>query len=371
MSDAAIEAMRPYLAGDFFNPSAPYAPAVAVRAAYEKARADLAHAVGGKPAEAVVTAGATESISLAFASTDGHVVTTSIEHAAVLEAAHGLGRSCAVVPVDSNGRVTPKDIAAAITPETSLVSVGLANNEIGTVQPMRAISEVVKAERARRLSEGRTAPIHLHCDASQGAGLVDTNVSTLGVDLLTCNAAKVYGPKQVGMLWASSEVALRPIMVGGGQERGLRGGTENVAGAVGFACALTEAVAGRKAEAARLKTLRDGLEKALKAEFPQAVLSGHRRHRLPSFCHISFPGLDAERLVFMLEDKGVLVGTGAACAANKGTGSHVLRAIGLPEDVAQGSLRLSLGRLSTPENTARASALIAEAVRSEYARVRR
>lgn len=173
------------------------------------------------------------------------------------------------------------------------------------------------------------------------------------------------------MLWASPEVALRPVLAGGGQERGLRSGTENVAGAAGFAAALDDAVRGRKAEAVRLKGLRDHLEEELLREFPQAVPSGHRRHRLPSFCHICFPGIDAERLVFLLEDVGVLVGTGAACAANKGTGSHVLRAIGLPDEVAQGSLRMSLGRLSTPENTDCAIRLIVAAVRGEYERVAR
>ena len=187
--------------------------------------------------------------------------------------------------------------------------------------------------------------------------------------MLTLNAAKVYGPKQVGLLWASSRVALAPLVEGGGQERGLRSGTQNVAGAVGFAHALQQAVGNRKEEAARLATLRDALQRTLVQTFPDAVVSGHKRHRLPGYLHISFPGLDAERLVYLLEDRGILVGTGAACAANKATRSHVLEAIGLPPEVADGSLRLTLGRLSNEENTEAAARQIVEVVQAEYQRV--
>ncbi len=368
-SPRVLDAMAPYESELFYNPSSPYAPAVIVRQAYEQARADLAHAIGGKPAEVVITAGATESINLAFGSVTAHVVSTAIEHESVLACARQHPHT--LVGVDARGRVDPAEIARAIRPDTQLVSVGVANNEIGTIQPLRAISTAVRAERLRRLQTGSTTPLYLHCDASQGAGQIDINTSSLGVDLLTCNAGKVYGPKQVGLLWASPEVVLRPTIVGGGQERGLRSGTENVAGAVGFACALQEAVEGRKDEARRLTALRDNLQGQLTAAFPEAVVSGHKKHRLPGHLHISFPGVDAERLVFKLEDVGVLVGTGAACAANRDTRSHVLEAIGLPPEVADASLRLSLGRLSTEENIERAASLIVEAVRSEYARMGR
>lgn len=368
--DARVrEAMAPYESELFFNPSSPYAPAVAVRRAYEQARADLAHAIGGKPAEVVITAGATESINLAFGSFAGHVVVPEIEHASVLACA--AARDHTFVRVNKHGLVSPDDIAAAIRPDTELVSVGLANNEIGTVQPLRAISEVVRAERARRLRDGITIPIVLHTDASQGAGQVNTDTATLGVDLMTLNAAKIYGPKQVGLLWAHRDVRLKPRVLGGGQERGLRSGTENVAGTVGFARALTLAVADRKREAERLAGLRNALQRELCAAFPQAVVSGHKKHRLPGSLHIAFPGIDAERIVFKLEDVGVLVGTGAACAANKDTRSHVLTATGMPPELADGSLRLTLGHLSTEENTARAARLIIEAVRGEYERMAR
>ena len=367
MDARVAQAMRPYESELFFNPSSPYMPAVQVRRDLEQARADLAHAIGGKPAEVVLTAGATESINLAFGSVEGHVVVPTIEHESVLACARQ--HPVTFVPVSTGGRVSERDIAAAIRPDTQLVSVGLANNEIGTVQPIRAISQVVAAERMRRLSAGDATPIYLHCDASQGVGQVDVSVSTLGADLLTLNAAKIYGPKQVGLLWARADVRLKPRVLGGGQERGLRSGTENVAGAVGFACALRLATEDRKAEAKRLEALRNAMQRALMREFPDAVVSGSKKHRLPGHLHISFPGIDAERIVFLLEDRQVYVGTGAACAANKGTRSHVLEAIGMPPELADGSLRLTLGHLSTEENTMRAAGAIAEVIRGEYERI--
>ncbi len=368
--DARVrEAMDPFLADQFFNPSSPYAPAWETRHAFEAARADLAHAIGAKPAEVIVTAGATESVNLAFTvvGEKAHVVTTSIEHSAVLACAQAYAHT--LVPVNHHGLVDPEAVRAAITPETRLVSIGLANNEIGTVQPLRAISEVVQQLRQQRLMECNTTPLYLHSDASQCAGQLDVNVSTLGVDMLTLNAAKIYGPKQVGLLWVARGVQLQPLVLGGGQERGLRSGTENVAGTIGFAHALQIAVEGRKEEAARLADLRKGLQRQLLAAFPEAVVSGHKKHHLPGLLHISFPGLDAERLVYLLENEGVYVATGAACAANKATRSHVLEAIGLPPEVADGSLRLTLGRLSTEENTARAVEIITRVVRTEYERV--
>ncbi len=366
--DARVaQAMRPYESELFYNPSSPYLPAVKVRRRLEQARADLAHAIGGKPAEVVLTAGATESINLAFGSIEGHVVTTAIEHESVLSCARA--HPATFVAVDAKGRVSERDIAAAIRPDTQLVSVGLANNEIGTVQPLRAISQVVANERMCRLAAGDLTPIYLHCDASQGVGQVDVSVSSLGVDLLTLNAAKIYGPKQVGLLWARADVRLKPRVLGGGQERGLRSGTENVAGAVGFACALQLAVEGRKKEAKRLEALRCAMQRQLVQAFPNAVVSGSKKHRLPGHLHIAFPGIDAERVVFLLEDEGVYVGTGAACAANKGTRSHVLEAIGVPPELADGSLRLTFGHLSTEENTTRAAEIIAETIRGEYRRM--
>lgn len=362
-----LRVMQPYFSELFFNPSSPYAPALTVRHDYEAAKQIIAQTIGVKGDELVMTAGATESINLAFNSIGGHVVTANIEHHAVLAAAKRSEHT--IIACDNQGIVTADIVRAAIRPDTRLVSIALANNELGTVQPLRDIATVISDEREKRRAAGNTTPIYLHSDASQGAGQLDIHVSRLGVDLLTLNAGKVYGPKQVGLLWASSYVTLNPQIVGGGQERGLRSGTENVAGVIGFAKAMELADAHRKYEADRLRVLRDGLQDKLTAAFEDAVISGSQKRRLPSHLHISFPGLDAERLVFALEMRGVMVATGSACAANKGTRSHVLTAINLPPEVADGSLRLTLGHLSTEETIARAGDIIIEEIAREQQRV--
>lgn len=337
-----LAAMQPYFSDLFYNPSSPYAPAVSVRRDYDAAKAKIATIIGAQAGELTMTAGATESVNLAFSGHTGHVITTTIEHQAVLAAARQHDHT--LVAVDAHGRVDPQAIKAAIRPDTWLISVGLANSEIGTIQPLSHIAELIRTERAARVESANTTPLYLHSDASQGIGQLDSNVARLGVDLLTVNAAKIYGPKQVGLLYAARSVKLQPQIVGGGQEQGRRSGTENVAGVIGMASALELADAASKTEVRRLSDLRNDLQKRLLAAFPDAVISGHQKHRLAGHLHISFPGIDAERLVFGLESKGVLVATGSACAANKGTRSHVLTAIGLDDRTADGSLRLTLGK---------------------------
>ena len=364
-----LAAMQPYFSDDFYNPSAPYAPALMVRRAYEAAKDVIGKAIGARGDDIIITAGATESINLAFSSIGGHVVTANIEHHAVLAAAQLFAHT--IVEADDHALVSAESIKNAIQPDTRLVSIALANNEVGTIQPLRDIAEVVKKEREARLARGDHTPIYLHTDASQGVGQLDVNVARLGIDLLTLNAAKVYGPKQVGLLWSAPSVELKPYIVGGGQERGIRSGTENVAGTIGFAKAMELASEHRGFESKRLMGLRDMMQKKLVEAFPNAVLSGHQRHRLAGHLHISFPGLDAERVLFALENRGVLVATGSACAANKGTRSHVLTAIHLAPEVADGSLRLTLGHLSTEENCSQAADLIIEEVNKEYSRVGR
>jgi cysteine desulfurase len=366
LDERVFSAMQPYFTDQFYNPSSPYLPALSVRRDYETAKDTIARAIGGRADELIMTAGATESVNLAFASVSGHVVTANIEHHAVLAAARQYDHT--LVKADERGVVSVEAVKSAIRPDTQLVSVALANNELGTVQPLRDIAEIVRTERQRRLSNGDTTPIYLHSDASQGVGQLDIHVARLGVDILTLNAGKIYGPKQVGALWTTSHVRLTPQIVGGGQERGLRSGTENVAGTIGFAAAIDMAANKRKTEAERLRKLRDDLQQHLIATFPSAVLSGHQKRRLPGHLHISFPGIDAERLVFALESRGVLVATGSACAANKGTRSHVLTAIGLAPQVADGSLRLTLGRLSSEDNTKKAGEIIIEEIQREMQR---
>lgn len=367
MDERVLTVMQPYFSDDFYNPSSPYAPAVKVRRDYDNAKHSLARSIGAKPGEIIMTAGATESINLAFSGINGHVIVPNIEHYAILASANSHDNT--IINADERGFVSADSVKAAIIPDTQLVSVALANNELGTIQPIRDIAEVVKAEREARLMRGDKTPIYFHCDASQGAGQLDVNVARLGVDMLTLNAGKIYGPKQVGLLWAAGHVRLQPQIVGGGQERGLRSGTENVAGAVGFARALELVIEHRKYESEHLAKLRDNLQQTLVGAFPNAIVSGHMKHRLSGHLHISFPGLDGERLIFILENRGVLVATGSACAANKGTRSHVLAAIGLADSVADGSIRITLGHLSTSENTKLAAEIIVEELKREYERV--
>lgn len=367
-----LEAMLPYLTKEFANPSAGYAPARVARAAIEEARARIAHLMGAKPSNLVFTAGATEANNLALAtvSGDAHVIASAIEHDSVRVPVTGLARH-ALLPVSPQGLVDPGDLASALRPDTELVSIALANGEIGTIQPMRELAGVVELERARRLAAGESRPLCLHVDASQAAALRSLNVSSLGADLITVSAAKLYGPKQVGLLWAKSGVVLRPLVVGGGQEQGVRSGTENVAGIVGFARAFEIAREEQACEAARLRDLRNWLQSELCGMFPGAFVAGPAKdvQRLDNLLHISFPGLDARRLVILLDQRGVYVGTGSACAASKMRVSPVLQAIGVAPDVAAGSLRITLGRETTRAQVERAAAIIGDVVRQESARV--
>lgn len=366
MDPRVIEAMRPYLTEKFYNPSSPYVQAIEIRREYADAKHSIAHVIGARGDELVMTAGATESINLAIDGFGGHKVMAATEHASVKQAISQGNHT--VVEVDVRGHVSPEKIAMAIRDDTELVSVALANHEIGSIQPIREIAQVVQSARNKRRYAGNLTPLVLHCDASQGFGLVDVHVGRLGIDLLTLNAAKIYGPKQVGLLWVRPGVLVRPQVVGGGQELGLRSGTENVAGVIGFAEAVRIAADKRVSEVKRLSMLRDQLESSLREQFPNAVFSGHPRHRLANFCHVSFPDVDAERLVFLLEAKGVLVATGSACAANSGTRSEVLIAIGLDDVTADGSIRLTLGRDTTSEHVEIAVRVIGEAVQSELDR---
>lgn len=361
-------AMQPYQTERFFNPSSPYASAVEVRRDYEDAKARLAATFGARGDEIVITSGATESINLACAAGNGHIVSDSIEHPAVLEAVKRSDTHTLVTPTEK-GMVTPEAVQAALRPDTWLVSVQLANNEIGTIQPLRAIAQVIAAERQARAEQGNTAPLFLHSDASQGFGHIDVHVARLGVDMLTLNSGKTYGPKGVGLLWAKPGVALKPLIVGGGQERGLRSGTENVPGVIGFAMAAELAVKKQKSEQARLTSLRDMLQKKLQLAFPEMVVSGHVKKRLPGHLHIAFPAIDGERIIYLLERDGICVATGSACAANKGTRSHVLEAIGLPPEVADGSLRITLGHYTTEQHIYDTAEAITAAIKSEYTRM--
>lgn len=372
LSLKAFAAMEPYFAQDFFNPSAAYLPAVAVRHAYEKAKDDIAHAIGAKGVDLVMTSGATESINLAFSliSQDAEVLISAVEHPAVREnAIHRvkLVREIKVTPV---GRVDLDDFRAKLSAKTQFVSICLVSSELGTIQPISDIARIVAEERRRRALAGERLPLYFHCDASQGIGQLEVKINRLGVDLLTLNAAKVYGPKGIGALYVGHSVRLTPQTYGGGQEMGLRSGTENVPATIAFATAITEAEKHLNSERKRLLTLKQQLRQDL-ADLPNIEFLGAEKVQLPSFLPISLPGLDAERLIFALEDREVYLSTGAACAASKGVKSPTLRAIGLNDAQIAGSLRISMGKLNDTENIKLAARHIREVVLAEIDRLKK
>ncbi len=364
VSAKVFEAMQPYFLNDFFNPSSAYLPAKKVASEYEEAKGKIAHAIGAKANDLIMTAGATEANNLAFTavSPNGEVLYLKTEHDSVRNPAKRFVYQ--EIEVDKNGRILTDDLRAKISDKTELISVALANNELGTIQPLAEIAAFIREVRFDRLSRGVKTPLYLHSDASQAMNLLDINVARLGVDLLTLNAAKVYGPKGVGALYVSHDVRLTPLALGGGQENGLRSGTQNVPGVIGFAEALVNA-----------KEHLNGNRKKY-AEFRKILLEGikdyeliNKKHSLDNFVVLCFDGLDAERLVYLLEDREVYVSTGAACAASKGVRSHVLTAIGLSDSEIAGSLRLTLGETNTKEQILEAVEIINEVVAGEKARI--
>ncbi len=363
VSKKVFEAMKPYFSDDFFNPSAAYLPAKKVAADYEAAKGVIAHAIGAKTNDLVMTAGATEANNLAFSalSPDGSCLYLATEHDSIRKVAQRYGGQ--EIGVDKNGRILLDDLKAKINDDVVLISVALANNELGTIQPLSEIAAMIREVRLDRLSRGIKNPLYLHSDASQALNLLNVNVARLGVDLLTLNAAKVYGPKGVGALYVSHEVKLSPLFVGGGQERGLRSGTENVPGAIGFSKAVEEAYNHLNGNRKKYANFR----KILLAEL-QGYELVNKKHSLDNFVVLCYNGVDAERLIFLLEEKGVYVSTGAACAASKGEKSHVLSAIGLSDSEIAGSLRLTLGETNDESQIHEAARLINEAVKIERGR---
>lgn len=358
-----LAAMMPYFSDEFYNPSAAYLSARKVRADVEEARHILAKLIGAKSAEIIVTAGATESINLALGGVDGRIVTVAVEHASVLETARQ--RDGRVLAADSKGRISLDELRSSLTDDVTLVSVGYVNSETGVVQNMRAIAEIVQAVRNERQSRGVTTPLYLHTDASQATGLFDLNVSRLGVDLMTLNAGKCYGPKQVGLLYVRAGIRLKPLILGGGQEMGLRSGTENVTGIIGFAKALELAEKLRGSEVKRLSELRSKLKQCLINNLPDVRINENTKANSPAILNISVPGVDGERVVFGLDERGVQVATGSACAANKGVRSHVLTAMGLDEAVVDGSLRISMGRFTAEQDIDQAGQVIVDVINEQ------
>ncbi|MDP6455419.1 MAG: cysteine desulfurase family protein [SAR202 cluster bacterium] len=351
----ALEAMLPYFGVNFGNPSSIYTLAQESRNAVDSARQTIARLIGCRISELIFTSGGTESdntalkgVAFALRNVGNHIITTAIEHHAILHTCHQLeqfGFDVTYLPVDRHGLVDPDDVARAITDRTVLVSVMLANNEIGTIEPVAEISKAVKQE-ARRLSRN----IVMHTDAVQGAGYLDLNVGDLGVDLMTLSAHKFHGPKGVGALYIKRGTPFEPQMMGGGQERERRSGTENVPGIVGMAEAFRLATQERETTSARCEAMRDRIIEGLQDRLEHAHLNGHPTRRLPNNVNLSFEAVEGEPILLGLDFAGISASSGSACSSASLEPSHVLLAIGLAAELAQGSIRITLGKDNTDED---------------------
>lgn len=361
LSDAAFEAMKPFMLNEYGNASTLYKLGRSAHKAVENARGVFAKGINALPAEIYFTSGGTESDNWAikgtahrlYASGKKHIVTDNIEHHAVLNSAKALEREgfeVTYVRADKNGLVRAEDVAAAIRPDTALVSVMFANNELGTIQPVAEIGSIC-----------RSAGVPFHCDAVQAAGILPIDVKEMNIDLLSVSAHKFHGPKGVGVMYARRGCVPETYIDGGEQERGHRAGTENVAGIVGASAAFAEAISERDEKAERLCAMRDEIQAGL-MKIPGAQVNGGAAPRLPGTLNMSFDGIDGQSLIFELDLKGLAASSGSACASGSVNPSHVLLALGLPYKLAHGSLRLSLGKYNTPDEAEKIIRIVSDTV---------
>lgn len=365
LAPEAFVVMFPYFRDKFYNPSATYLAAIDIKKDLETARASVAGQLGTRPREIIFTAGGSEANNLAIrgvleAFPGKKIVTSSIEHDSVLITTQHYAHAFA--PVNSQGQLDVAATEALIDDNTVLVSCMLVNNEVGTIQPITKLAGVIEGIRAKRKTAGNTLPLYLHTDACQAGLYLDLHVSRLGVDMMTLNGGKIYGPKQSGILFIKNGVQLHPQILGGGQERGMRSGTENVAFAVGFAWALSAAQANRHQEGKRVSDLQRQFITGLQTAIPSVIINGSVKNRLPNNVHVTFPGQDNERLLFALDEQGIMAAAGSACSASSDEPSHVLKAMGISEQDAQSSLRFSMGHDTTSEAIERVIAVLSELV---------
>ncbi len=345
-----VEAMLPYLREHYGNPSSGHWFGRSVRTRIEEAREKAAALIGAKPEEVYFCGGGSESDNTAlkgaaFAKPRGaswRVVTSDIEHPAVLSTAGYLAQNgyCqTVVGVDRYGVVDSAEMAAALDSTTAVVSVMHANNETGSIQPVRRIADAVRARGAL-----------MHCDAAQSAGKIPIDVNELGVDMLSMSAHKLYAPKGMGLLYIRKGVKIHPLITGGHHERGMRAGTENVAGIVGLGTACELARKGLAEDAKKITALRNRLQKGIMEKISSVRLNGHPEQRLPGTLNISIEGAEGETLLIQCDTQGIALSTGSACASGSAEPSHVLVAMGIPRNVIQGSLRISIGIFNTGQD---------------------
>ncbi len=349
LSPAVLEAMMPYLTEEYGNPSSLYRFGNHAKRAIEQARKEVADVLGAEPFEILFTGGGTEAdnwvkeiMRSLKARGKNHFITSAVEHHALLHSAQRLqkeGFEVTFIPVDRKGQIDPEQVRAAIRPETGLVSIMFANNEIGTIYPIQEIGAIC-----------RQAGVLFHTDAVQAAGHLPINVKEMNIDLLSLSAHKFHGPKGVGAFYCRRGIPLPSLIDGGAQERGKRAGTENVAGIVGLGAALRLANEEMSEASARVSAMRDRLIDGILQTVPMCRLNGPRHNRLPGNCNISFLGIEGESLLLRLDLAGIAASSGSACASSSLDPSHVLLAIGLPHEVAHGSVRLSLSDYNTEED---------------------
>lgn len=348
VSPAVLEAMLPYFTEQYGNPSSIYTIGQTAKRAIETARGQVAQAIGAQPEEIYFTGSGSEADNWAIKGTayarraqGKHIITSAIEHHAVLHTLQALekeGFSVTYLPVDEYGRVSPQDMEKAITDQTILITIMLANNEIGTIQPIAEIGAIARAH-----------GIAFHTDAVQAIGAIPVQVDALGADMLSLSAHKFHGPKGVGALYIRRGTKIAPFVHGGGQESARRAGTENVPGIVGLGQAITLATVDLEAKNRRIAALRDRLIAGIAASIPDARLNGHPTERLPGNVNFCFRYIEGESLLLLLDHNGIAGSSGSACTSGSLDPSHVLLAIGLPHEIAHGSLRLSLSGDNTPE----------------------
>ncbi len=344
--------MLPYFGLDYSNPSSVHTSGRKAKRIIENARIDISKIINSNDNEIIFTSGGTEANNLAilgFARANrqngNHIIISSIEHKSIIEAVNQLekeGFEISFMPVDNFGRIKIEECLTLITTKTILISVMYVNNEIGTIQPIKELSERIKNETPFK-------PL-IHTDACQAANLFSLDVKDLGVDLMTINSSKIYGPAGIGLLYKRNDIKLHPIVFGGGQERGLRSGTESIANIFGFSLALTKAQENRKEEYERLKSLQKYFVEELEELIPNILINVPLEFRSPSITHVTVPYIEGESMLLKLDNLGIEVSTGSACSSNDLKPSYVLLAIGQDVKLIHGSLRFSFGRHTTKED---------------------
>jgi len=342
--EQVLHEMIPFLQDQFGNPSSIHRYGRFAQRAIQNARKQIAHLINSEPNEILLTSGGTESnntalFGLAHAARGNHIITSSIEHEAILEPCKKLekeGFEITYIPVDDSGLVNSKDIEKSITPETCLVSIMFANNEVGTIQPIQEISKICHDKQ-----------IVFHTDAVQAVGKVKLDVKELGIDMLSISSHKINGPKGVGALYIKKGIEIIPFIFGGGQENGMRSGTENVASIVGFGKACQLAQENMKQNILHLQNIRNNLIAKVMKEIPLVTLNGHSDQRIANNAHFTFLGVNGEDLIIKLDENGIAASTGSACSVRVQKESHVLKAMGFSHDQIAGSLRLTVGISNT------------------------